>query len=55
MAGLAQNFRYEGHDCAMQAECCLNEAKVIGRQISQDGWKPILVLKFEKMEGGGWS
>jgi len=36
----------------MQPEDCLNEAQIIGGQIANDGWKPNLVLNFEKMEPG---
>jgi len=36
----------------MQAEGCLNEAKIIGREIADDSWKPNLVLEFEKMKTG---
>jgi hypothetical protein len=34
----------------MQAKGCLNEAKIIGRKITDDSWRPRLVLEFEKMK-----
>jgi len=34
----------------MQAEGCLNEAKIIGREITDDSRKPGLVLEFKKMK-----